>query len=93
MGTQEKHGVQDEAGDRLLATTKQALDEAIAVCAPGVPFCTIGQVIDTLVTDAGFTVCKEFIGHGIGRQFHSYPDIYHFENTFPGVREQQQQQH
>ena len=30
---------------------------------------------------AGFSICKEFIGHGIGSYFHGLPEVYHYSNS------------
>ncbi|KAJ3167216.1 Methionine aminopeptidase 1D, chloroplastic/mitochondrial [Geranomyces variabilis] len=75
----------DEKGQRLVSVTRDALDAAIAVCAPLVAFNEIGRVVSEHASKAGLSSCPDFSGHGIGRQFHEPPMIYHFRNTAPGI--------
>ncbi|KAI8066980.1 methionine aminopeptidase, merops subfamily M24 [Gilbertella persicaria] len=70
-------GQVDEKGKALVACTKEALDKAIAICGPGVPYKEIGRVICEHASKHGFTVSDELSGHGIGKEFHSLPLIYH----------------
>ncbi|EQC31445.1 methionine aminopeptidase, type I [Saprolegnia diclina VS20] len=74
----------DDAGKKLVATTQQALLEAIELCKPGVPFSAIGAHIHNLSKAEGFSVVHEFCGHGIGQQFHTLPFILHYPNTERG---------
>lgn len=69
---------------KLLEVAEESLNAGIEVCAPGVKFSEIGCAIDDVVQREGMSVCREFIGHGIGRDFHSLPEIYHFENDYKG---------
>ena len=74
-------GKVDEAGMRLVETSRECLSKAIEVCGPSVPFSTIGKTIERLSQQNGFSVVKRFAGHGIGRYFHEQPLVYHFENN------------
>lgn len=65
--------------------TKQALDEAIKICKPGVPYKKIGSVINDIADAHKYGVVKEYVGHGVGRSFHSAPTITHYRNNNPGV--------
>ncbi|KAJ2750634.1 hypothetical protein H4S06_004326 [Coemansia sp. BCRC 34490] len=77
----------DAPGCRLLDTTQEALELAIQACGPQVPFSTIGTTIESLVAPLGFSVSQELTGHGVGRDFHQRPLIYHHANDLPGAME------
>ena len=62
----------------LVQTCQDALNSAIAVCAPGVPLSEIGKTIETIVNPHGFSISRDFVGHGIGKVMHDEPQIYHF---------------
>jgi methionyl aminopeptidase len=78
-------GSVDEAGQKLVATASECLEKAVAICRPGVPYSQIGKIIYEHALGQGFEVCREFIGHGIGRAFHCPPQIFHFPVNLPGV--------
>eukprot|EP00761_Pharyngomonas_kirbyi_P004818 gb/GECH01004823.1/.p1 GENE.gb/GECH01004823.1/~~gb/GECH01004823.1/.p1 ORF type:complete len:351 (+),score=30.64 gb/GECH01004823.1/:1-1053(+) len=66
----------------LMQVTQDALYEGIRVCGPNVPFSHIGRVIHRFVKKHGFSVSKDFTGHGIGRYFHEAPFIFHHRNRY-----------
>jgi methionyl aminopeptidase len=70
---------------KLISTTKQALDAAISICKPGVPYALIGEVIERVIAPTGFGIVRDFCGHGIGKTFHELPEICHFRNGRDGV--------
>ncbi|XP_050723627.1 methionine aminopeptidase 1D, mitochondrial-like isoform X2 [Eriocheir sinensis] len=74
----------DEPGQHLVRAAKRCRDEAISLCAPGIPFAVIGNRVEQVANKEGVTVVPCFIGHGIGSYFHGPPDIYHCYNFFPG---------
>lgn len=83
------HGDQSETfliGDvdaEKLAVTQCALDclyLAIDAITPGCPVSVIGETIVTEAHRRGFTVVREYVGHGLGRSFHQDPSIPHFPN-------------
>ncbi len=65
--------------------TKLALDEAIKICGPGVPYSEIGKVIHGIADKHKYGVVRDFVGHGVGQLFHSAPTIVHYRNNYPGV--------
>ncbi|MDR1027244.1 MAG: type I methionyl aminopeptidase, partial [Rickettsiales bacterium] len=71
-------GVVSPAAHKLVQTTQDALHSAIAVCAPGVPLSEIGKTIEGIATANGFSVVRDFVGHGIGKVMHDDPSIYHY---------------
>jgi len=63
---------------RLIDVTKHALDIAIARAAPAVKWSQIVAEMQHYVESAGFSVVKDFVGHGIGRQMHEEPRVPNF---------------
>lgn len=51
--------------------------KAIEICKPGVNYGKIGEVIHNHVSKYGYAICKYFTGHGIGKELHLAPYIYH----------------
>ncbi|CAI5449054.1 unnamed protein product [Caenorhabditis angaria] len=76
----------DAESRKLVQTTYECLQQAIAICRPGVKFREIGNVIQKHANANGFSVVKSFCGHGIHRLFHTAPNIPHYaKNSALGV--------
>jgi len=60
---------------RLLVVTREALDLAIARIRPNVWWSDVAKAIQAHVEQAGFSVVREFVGHGIGREMHEEPKV------------------
>lgn len=67
-----------EANRRLMDVTKHVLDIAISKCAPGVKWSRIASLMQNYAESAGFSVVKDFVGHGIGRKMHEEPRVPNF---------------
>jgi len=63
---------------RLVDVTKQVLDIAIAKAAPAVRWSRIAAEMQDCAESAGFSVVKDFVGHGIGRKMHEEPRVPNF---------------
>jgi methionyl aminopeptidase len=63
---------------RLMDVTEQALYEGIAQAVPGRRVADISQAIQKYVESNGFSVVREFVGHGVGRSMHEEPQIPNF---------------
>jgi methionyl aminopeptidase len=63
---------------RLMDVTKQVLETAIAMAAPGVRWSKIAGEIQRLAESAGFSVVRELVGHGIGNKMHEEPRVPNF---------------
>ncbi len=63
------------AAGRLMAVTRECLDKAVAVARPGGRLSDIGDAIQRHAEAAGFSVVREFVGHGIGRSLHEEPQV------------------
>lgn len=71
-------GLVDEERARLLSVTRRSLDLAIAAAVPGGRLSDISHAVQSCVEREGFSVVREFVGHGIGRQLHELPQIPNF---------------
>ncbi len=70
---------------RLCQTALDALHLGIDMVRPGVQLGDIGHAIQTLAEKAGFSVVREYCGHGIGREFHEDPQVLHYGRPGTGV--------
>jgi methionyl aminopeptidase len=71
---------------KLLRVTKQALDRALATVKPGSRVSDIGAAVQSLVEAEGFSVVREFVGHGIGTELHEEPQIPNYGAAGRGPR-------
>jgi methionyl aminopeptidase len=76
----------DEETRRLLDVTRQALRLGIDQARPGNRVGDIGHVIQTHAEAAGFSVVRELVGHGIGREPHEDPQVPNFGSPGQGSR-------
>ena len=60
---------------RLLAATEQSLFEAISHARAGCRLADLCGSVEAFVAPRGFTVVREFVGHGVGRRLHEEPQI------------------
>ena len=60
---------------QLLAVTREALDKAIAQARAGKRLSDIGHAVQAHVEAHGFSVVREFVGHGIGEELHEDPQV------------------
>ncbi|WP_034334645.1 type I methionyl aminopeptidase [Deinococcus misasensis] len=63
---------------KLVETTRECLEAAIKTVKPGSYIKDIGFAIQELAESRGFSVVREYIGHGIGKKLHEQPDIPHW---------------
>jgi methionyl aminopeptidase len=70
---------------RLVSVTHDALWKGIAQVRPGAHIGDIGQAIQRFVEGEGFSVVREYCGHGIGREFHEDPQILHYGTAGSGM--------
>ncbi|XP_072970687.1 methionine aminopeptidase 1B, chloroplastic-like [Typha angustifolia] len=74
----------DEPSKQLVKVTEECMLKAISVCKDGASFKKIGKKISELAERYGYGVVERFVGHGVGRVFHSEPIILHHRNDHPG---------
>ena len=63
---------------RLVDTTYDCLMAGIDAVKPGATLRDIGRAIQTLAENEGFTIVRDFCGHGLGRVFHAPPNVVHY---------------
>jgi methionyl aminopeptidase len=61
--------------DKLVRVTEDALEAAISQIRPGGRLSDIGAAVQQVAEGAGFSVVREYVGHGIGRSLHEEPQI------------------
>lgn len=74
---------------RLVETTHAAMMAGIHAIKPGATLYDIGKAIQTLAEREGFSVVRDFCGHGLGRIFHDAPNVVHYaeyRDRFTGVQ-------
>lgn len=72
--------------DNLMEVTKNALYKGIEQAQVGNRIGDIGHAIQTYVEGEGFSVVREFVGHGIGPTMHEAPSVPHYGEAGKGLR-------
>jgi methionyl aminopeptidase len=79
------------AANRLCRVTYEAMWKGIVKVRPGARLGDVGHAIQMYAEHHGFTVVREFCGHGVGRRFHEEPQVLHYgkpgtlETLHPGM--------
>ncbi len=71
---------------RLCETTYEAMWRGIRTVKAGAHLGDIGHAIQTFVEGMGYSVVREFCGHGIGSNFHEEPQVLHYGKAGTGVK-------
>tara|TARA_B100001057_G_scaffold87587_1_gene83509 strand:- start:28 stop:798 length:771 start_codon:yes stop_codon:yes gene_type:complete len=71
--------------NNLIDTTYESLMRAIKILKPGIKLGDIGYEIQSFVEQRGFSVVRDFCGHGIGTTFHEPPNILHYGKKNTGI--------
>jgi methionyl aminopeptidase len=72
--------------ERLLRVTEASLQSAIAVVKPGATLGDIGAAVQGVVEAEGFSVVRDFVGHGIGSNMHEDPQVPNFGEAGRGMK-------
>ena len=72
--------------ERLIKVTEEALSRGIAQAAAGNRLYDISYAVQSYVESHGYSVVREFVGHGIGRSLHEEPQIPNFGERGQGLR-------
>ena len=75
-----------EEAQRLIDVTKQSFFKGIAAIGEGKRIGDIGYAIQSYVEQNGFSVVREYIGHGIGKNLHEDPEVPNYGNAGHGQR-------
>ena len=71
--------------NNLINATYESMMKAINILKPGIKLGDIGYEIQSYVEDKGFSVVRDFCGHGIGTVFHEPPNILHYGKKNTGI--------
>ena len=70
----------------LIDTTYNSMMEAINILKPGITLGDIGHTIQSHVEEKGYSVVRDFCGHGISTKFHEPPNILHYGKKNTGIK-------
>jgi methionyl aminopeptidase len=73
------------AAKRLVRVTYEAMWKGIHAVRPGATLGDIGYAIERHAKNAGYSIVREYCGHGIGREMHEDPQILHFGRPGTGL--------
>jgi methionyl aminopeptidase len=71
-------GTIDAEAERLVDVTRRALEVGIAELRPGGRLGDLGAAVESTIEPAGFSVVRDYVGHGIGTAMHEPPDVPNF---------------
>jgi methionyl aminopeptidase len=79
-------GVVSAAARDLIAATRESLLAAIAECRPGKRLGDVGAAVEAFAQSRGYSVVRDFVGHGIGRAMHEPPQVPNYGHRGLGLR-------
>jgi len=79
-------GSVDAETAQLMRVTKECLDRAIQRVQVGNRIGDIGQVVQAHAESYGYTVVRDFVGHGVGRSLHEEPQVPNYGKSGEGAR-------
>lgn len=71
---------------KLVDVTYESLIRAIKILKPGITLGDIGYEIQSFVEKEGFSVVRDFCGHGVGKLFHEEPSVVHYGQKNKGMK-------
>ena len=71
---------------RLCQVTQECLYKALKIVKPGTTLGDIGEIIQKHAEASGFSVVREYCGHGIGKGFHEEPQVVHYGKAGTGMK-------
>jgi methionyl aminopeptidase len=74
------------AAKTLMRVTRESLERAIAACVPGNRLGDIGWAVQSHAESHGYSVVRQFVGHGIGRAMHEEPHVPNYGEAGKGRR-------
>lgn len=76
----------DSEKEKLIRVTRQSFYEGIKYAKPGFRLSDISHAIQTYAESFGFSVVRDFVGHGVGKKMHEEPQIPNFGKPGKGPR-------
>lgn len=74
------------AARRLVRAAHDAMWQGIRVVCPGATLGDIGHAIERHARQSGYSIVRDYCGHGIGREMHEAPQVLHFGKPGTGLR-------
>lgn len=78
-------GTPSPEAKQLVDTTYEAMVAGIRLVRPGATLGDIGHAVQTMAESRGFSVVREYCGHGVGRQYHMEPQVLHYGQPGKGL--------
>jgi len=79
-------GKVSDVSTKLVKTAYESLMEGIKILKPGITLGDLGFAIQSYAETKGFSVVRDFCGHGVGRSFHEEPNILHYGKKGEGLK-------
>ncbi|WP_041120848.1 type I methionyl aminopeptidase [Jeotgalibacillus alimentarius] len=79
-------GTIPEETQKLLDVTEESLYRGLSEAKPGVRLSNISHAVQTYAEENGFSIVREYVGHGVGQDLHEAPQIPHFGPPDKGPR-------
>lgn len=79
-------GTPGQEARKIVSVAQQSLKEALSMVKPGNTIGDIGWAIQTYAESQGCSVVRDFVGHGVGYDFHEPPQVPHFGRRGEGVQ-------
>jgi len=77
-------GEGSDGAKKLVQAAKKCLEIGIEAVKPYQPINRIGEHIEAYANGLGYSVVRDFVGHGIGLEFHEPPHVFHFKSSEKG---------
>lgn len=74
---------------KLCDIAQSCLYQAINIVKPGILFSDIGNLIEPIASNNGFSIVRSYCGHGIGEGFHEPPQVHHYSNNGNNIQVKQ----
>jgi len=71
--------------NNLISATYESMMRAIKILKPGIKLGDVGHQIQSYIEEKGFSVVRDFCGHGISNVFHEYPNVLHYGKKNTGI--------
>lgn len=71
---------------RLISVTEEAFNRGMAQAVEGNRIRDISRAVQSYVEENGFSVVRDYVGHGIGREMHEEPQIPNYVSPYKGIR-------
>lgn len=79
----------DEEAKYLVRRTENAMYRGIKAVKPGKSLYEVGKAIEKYISKFGYSIVRDFVGHGIGKNFHEDPQVLHYYSLRNKIRLQE----